>query len=268
MIDPRREEQAALHVLGALDEREAREFQAVLRQDTELQAYVSRLTKVTGALAGAVPSATPPPRLRTQILQRIDEKKRTEAAPAVAFTAWFRLGLPWALAGGFALLCLVLWGQTGRQEQIIRQQTAQISDLNLLAQSLQSATNNLQQAVASLEATNRLAGLRIAMLNSQLASAPGAVGVSLWDNRKQEGVFVVQNMKPLPAGRDYQLWVIDPKYKLPVSAGVFQVNDLGGGRVSFKADKLIQVAGKFAVTEEPKGGLPVPSLNHLVLIGG
>jgi len=79
---------------------------------------------------------------------------------------------------------------------------------------------------------------------------------------------VVQNLKPLPADRDYQLWVIDPKYATPVSAGVFQVDGQGGGRINFKPDKNIATAGKFAVTLEPKGGLPTPTLKNLVLLGG
>jgi anti-sigma-K factor RskA len=32
---------------------------------------------------------------------------------------------------------------------------------------------------------------------------------------------VVENIGLLPADKDYQLWVIDPKYPTPVSAGVF-----------------------------------------------
>ena len=106
------------------------------------------------------------------------------------------------------------------------------------------------------------------MLNSMLADSPKAVAVSLWDNQQQRGVFVVQNLKPLPADEDYQLWVMDPKYPTPVSAGVFQVDAQGNMRVQFKADKLIESANKFAVTEEPKGGLPTPTLKNLVLIGG
>ena len=268
MIDPRMEEQASLHVLGALDEREAREFQAILRQDPELQAFVARLSKVTGALAGSVPSASLPPHLRNRILRQIDAKPKPASAPRPA--PGFSLGfwLPWAFAAALIVLCALLFTQTGRLEQVINRQTARITDLNQLAQTLQAATNDLQQTVLALEETNRLASLRIAMLNSQLASAPGAIAVTLWDSRKQEGVFVAQHLGTLPAGRDYQLWVIDPQYKTPVSAGVFQVDGQGGGRVSFKAGKTIQTASKFAVTEEPKGGLPVPSLDHLVLIGG
>ena len=122
--------------------------------------------------------------------------------------------------------------------------------------------------MATLQETNRLAGLRIAMLNSLLADAPKAVAVSLWDEKQQRGVFVVQNLKPLPVDKDYQLWVMDPKYPTPVSAGVFQVDAQGNVRLQFKADRLIASPDKFAVTEEPKGGRPTPTLKNLVLIGG
>jgi anti-sigma-K factor RskA len=125
----------------------------------------------------------------------------------------------------------------------------------------------LQQTVLALQGTNRLADLRIAMLNSLMADSPKAVAVSLWDETKQHGVFVAQNLKILPADRDYQLWVLD-NGTTPVSAGVFAVNADGSVRVNFKTRQLIQVAGKFAVTDEPKGGLPVPTLKNLVLIGG
>jgi len=53
----------------------------------------------------------------------------------------------------------------------------------------------------------------------------------------------------------------------PVSAGVFQVDDKGNVRVQFKAGKPIVTADKFAVTVEPKGGLPAPTLTNLVLLG-
>ncbi|HEY1786850.1 MAG TPA: hypothetical protein VGJ73_01780, partial [Verrucomicrobiae bacterium] len=61
MIDKHMEEQASLHVLGALTEAEAREFKAKMRADPELQEYVSRLSIATGAFAGTAPMAEPPP---------------------------------------------------------------------------------------------------------------------------------------------------------------------------------------------------------------
>ena len=44
MMDERMEEQASLHVLGALSDVEAREFKKILHADPELQKFVARLS--------------------------------------------------------------------------------------------------------------------------------------------------------------------------------------------------------------------------------
>lgn len=265
MIDERMQEQASLHVLGALTPVEAYEFKQQLHADPELQAYVARLSVATGAMAGAVPAAEPPPQLRAKILAQVAEKQKVVTLPEwrSAFVRWF----PWAAAVCLAIECVVLFTQAGRLSEHVETQLVRIAALNQLAQNLQTATNNLQQTVLALQETNRLAGLRIAMLNSLLADSPKAVAVSLWDDAKQEGVFVVQNLKPLPADRDYQLWVLD-NGTTPVDAGVFRVDENGNVRVEFKAKSLIKVAGKFAVTEEVKGGVASPTIKNMVLVGG
>ncbi len=71
MMDERMEEQASLHVLGALNEAEAREFKKAMHADPELQKFVAGLSAATSALAGAVPAAEPPPQLRAKILAQV-----------------------------------------------------------------------------------------------------------------------------------------------------------------------------------------------------
>jgi anti-sigma-K factor RskA len=122
----------------------------------------------------------------------------------------------------------------------------------------------LQQTVLALQETNRLAGLRIAMLNSLIADAPKAIAVSLWDNEKQDGILVAQNLKTLPADKDYELWVMDEKQN-PVAAGVFHMDQNGSVRVEFKPSRVIKTAGKFCVTEEVKGGVASPTIKNLML---
>ncbi|MEY4916895.1 MAG: hypothetical protein RL616_808 [Verrucomicrobiota bacterium] len=265
MMDERMEETAALHVLGALTPAEAREFKRVMQADPELKRFVAGLSTATGALAGAVPLVEPPPQLRAKILAAVGEPQKIISLPErkPGFQNW----LPWSLAMCLAVLCLALFAQTGWLRQQADVQALQINSLNQLAQSLSAATNNLQQAVFALQATNRLANLKIAMLNSLLADAPTAVAVTLWDDSKQEGVFVVQHLKPLPADRNYQLWVLE-NGTTPVDAGVFRVDANGGVRVEFKAKQLIKVAGKFAVTEEASGGAASPTIKNMVLVGG
>ncbi len=262
MIDERLEEQASLHVLGALSDSEAQEFKARLRLDPELQAYVARLSTATGALAGAVPASEPPPQLRAKVLARIEPPQKVVARPERPWNpfAW----LPWAVAAGLAGLCVFLSVTDTQHRQTISVQARQIRDLNALAQSLQAATNELAQTVVALQETNRLADLKIAMLNSLMADAPKTVAVSLWDSREQNGVLVVQNLNALPADRDYELWVIE-EGGAPVAASVFHLDNRGNARIEYKPSKLIKAAGKFAVTIEAKGGVASPTLKNLVL---
>jgi anti-sigma-K factor RskA len=270
MIDERMEEQAGLYVLGVLTPEETRTFEAALSRDAELQQLVTALQISRDALAGSLPAVTPPPALKQKILAQIEAQEKVvplpvrREEPSAGWTLW----LPWALAACLVIVCAVSLSQQKNLRQKVGEQAKQLTDLNQLADALRGETQNLKQAVASLQATNQLQNVRIAMLGSLLADSPKAVAVSLWDDQQQRGVFVVQNLKPLPADKDYQLWVIDPKYQTPVNAGVFQVDAQGNVRLQFKADKLIETASKFAVTQEPKGGLPAPTMKNLVLIGG
>jgi anti-sigma-K factor RskA len=269
MIDERMEEQASLYALGVLTAEETRAFEVALSHDAGLQQLVAALQISRDALAGLLPQVTPPPSLKEKILAQIEPREkvvklptRTEASSG-AWSVW----LPWALAAGLMIVCAISLSQQKNLRQKIGEQAKQLTDLNQMADSLRNQTDDLKQAVATLRETNQLQNIRIAMLGSLLTDSPKAVAVSLWDDKQQRGVFVVQNLKTLPADKDYQLWVIDPKYPAPVSAGVFQVDGQGNVRLAFKADKLIESASKFAVTQEPKGGRLTPTLKNLVLIG-
>jgi anti-sigma-K factor RskA len=270
MIDERMEELASLYVLGVLSPEETRTFEAALSRDPGLQQLVTALQISRDALAGSLPQVTPPLELRQKILDLVKVQQKVVKLPtkteanSEAWSIW----LPWALAAGLMIVCAVSLSQQKTLRQKVGEQATQLVDLNQMADSLRNETQDLKREVTTLQETNRLANLRIAMLGSLLTDSPKAVAVSLWDDKQQRGVFVVQNLKPLPADKDYQLWVIDPKYPTPVSAGVFQVDLQGNVRLQFKADKLIESASKFAVTQEPKGGLLTPTLKNLVLIGG
>ncbi len=261
MNDERMEEQASLHVLGALNPDEAREFKQAMQADPELQKFVARLSTATGALAGSVEAAEPPPQLRAKILAQFGEKQKIISLPQRGGIAFW---LPWSWATCVTILCILLFTQESRLRLTVGSQAQQINNLNQLVQSLSATTNDLQQTVLALQATNRLANLRIAMLNSVVSDAPKTVAVSLWDNEKQNGVLVGQSLKALAADRDYELWVMDEN-QIPVAAGVFHMDASGAIRMDFKPSHAIKTAGKFCVTEEIKGGVASPTLKNLVL---
>jgi anti-sigma-K factor RskA len=281
VIDETMQERAAAYALGALDENETRAFEGALRVDPELRALVSELRSVTEALAGTAPALEPPAAVKARLLLEIDERrppaaKRVQDLPigappvapvAVPAAASAHAWIPWAVAAAMALVSLAFYWQSASLRAQLAAQAGHINELMASAELARTESADLRQTVAKLRESNRLASFRIALLDSLLAAAPKTVAVSVWDNDRQDGVFIVRNLKPLPSDKDYQLWIIDPKYPSPVDAGVFQVDAKGNVRQDFRAKLPIQTANQFAVTIERKGGATVPNTKEMVLAG-
>lgn len=269
MIDEGMQEQAAAYALGALDAAETQAFEAALRVDPDLRALVRELRSVSEALAGMAPALQPSAAVKERLLLQIDQRLAADATPAAhrpvgaPATPW----LAWAVAAGLAVVAVgALWQSAGLRAQLVAQ-AKRINELAVSAELARSESADLRLAVSRLRESNRVANFRIALLDSLLAAAPRAVAVSVWDNDRQDGVFIVRNLAPLPSDKDYQLWIIDPKYPSPVDAGVFQVDARGNVRADFRAKLPIQTANQFAVTIEHKGGAAVPNTKAMVLAG-
>jgi anti-sigma-K factor RskA len=303
MIDEPLQETACLHVLGLLGGDEAAAFERDLARDPDLRELVRSLNDATLALAQSAPSVAPPGDLRRRLLEALGDRSKPAAIPlAPARDRRWPLAVAWAAAAGFAGLAWWQWQQAtdarrqaevARQEGAIFRTSAEQSAAHVagLETSLSTATSEAQSfrekvseaeksltalgtekttllaRVSELENRNLLDQARIAVLGSKLKNRPKAVAVSVWNQQRQDGVVVVENLPVLARGRDYQLWVIDPQVGGPVSAGVFKVDAQGRGRLEFKPAKPIIQAGQFAITEEIEGGVPAPTMNNMVVFG-
>jgi anti-sigma-K factor RskA len=266
VIDERLQDQASLYALGALEADETPEFEAALRANPELRAMVRDLRAVTEVLAGTAPALEPPASLKARLMMQMDDQHpaQTSSARSVRpFGGW----IPWALAAGLAVVTLgSVWRSTALRSTIATQ-ARRIDELGMSLEVAQAESGELRHTVAKLRESNHLAAVRIALLESLVAADPKAVAVSVWDNERQNGVFIVKNLRPAPTNKDYQLWIIDPKYPSPVDAGVFQVDAKGNVRQEFHARAPIELASQFAVTIEKKGGAEVPNTKAMVLAG-
>lgn len=222
MIDEQQEETASLYVFGLLEAGEARAFEQLMDRDSELATLVRELRETAAQVSRGASPRVPPAHLEAKIFEEIREDRKV--VPFSRPNTW----LPWALAAGLALSCALLVGDRERTKKIVQE----------------------------LQSRDVFAQTQIATLTSKLESAPRATAIVLWDSEKQQGVLKVLDVPPTAADRDYQLWVVDPKYKQPVSAGVFGVDQSGVTKISFKPDSPVSSVKAFAVSLERKGGVP------------
>ena len=80
----------------------------------------------------------------------------------------------------------------------------------------------------------------------------------VWDANGQNGEMRFDKLPPAGPGKDYQMWVIDPRYDSPVSAGIFSAGSGSDLEVDFKPSRPIAFAKNFALSVEQTGGSAKP----------
>lgn len=94
---------------------------------------------------------------------------------------------------------------------------------------------------------------------SETSEPPHAVGQLSWLANKGALVFMAGGLKPLPADKTYELWLIPKLGKAPVPAGLFRPNADHGATVVLPPVPADTQVEKFMVTVEPAQGSETPS---------
>ncbi len=287
MIDERKEEAAALYALDLLEGAERSAFETELKADRELRRLVDQLRAAAANVALLAPLAEPSAFLRERILADIADRSPTSSDHVVPFrlphwTGWAAAVCFIVATGYFAVanfntrsqanllreserLARIESGNLSNlleaERLISRQQIADLknsqADVATLGTRLNAERASATAQIADLKQQNALADLKIDSLASLVTGTPDARAIAVWNPHTQEGVLTVTKLPALPEGKDYQLWVVDPQYPIPVDGGVFQVDPVTGeARVTFKPNKPVATAAKFAVSLERKGGVP------------
>jgi anti-sigma factor RsiW len=225
-VDAETHELIAAYALDALDEADRARAKELLAASEEAREELRSLTEVAAAMATATVGPSPAPGLRGRILDAaraepqnvasLEERRRSRLVPV--------LGVAAAIAA-CAALALGLWGASVS------------SDLD--------------------EARSALAGERAAaaVLAQPVSEAPltGASG-RLVVGQDGQAVLVVSDVPSVPAGKTYQLWVIDGGH--PTPAGLFAP---GSGTLAIPVDGSVAKGSVVAVTVEEDGGVDAPT---------
>lgn len=247
------EELIALQAMGIPLGEEADALARHLEEGCDVcEQLLPELRVAATALAAQAPPIAPRPELRGEILGSLGPS-RTAAAPAIV--SWPR----WLLGVAAAMLVAILVKddmKLRREREELRNRAVQ------LAQNLDTARRDLARRdlrVRVLESDD----VKILSLGGK-DPQPSARARVFWSETAKRGILLAGNLASLPADKQYELWVFD-KGK-PVPAGVFDAD--ASGRALFESSDLsaIATAQNFAVTIEPRGGMPQPT-GPIVLVG-
>ena len=218
-------ESLSAYALSSLDEDEARQVSEHLTGchmcRTELHAFQS----VASQVALAAPEAIPSENLRRRFVERIGEIKSTRRQRE-EFRAPRRLIPIGGLIG--ALLIFVLLAS------------------NLL----------LWQRLNNLEVLSGPLGMRAITLQNTEA-APSASGFVVISSDGLEGALVVDELPPLEANYEYQLWL--EKNGSITSGAVFPVDETGYRGLRIEAPQSLLSYSSVRITIEPVGGSGSPT---------
>ena len=265
MVHETCKEMLALHALSALDGGEERELQEHLKTCAICRLESEQWQATAAALAYVATPVEPPAELRERILERIrteDQTVPSEAAKVLEFSRPAESTRPpmprfAAIAASIIFIALsagliVLWRENrsaqrelARLSQILTEQTQELALENKIVQTLTAPGTRSAE----------LAGTK---------DAPNARGVLAVDQQSGRAVLVARGLPAPPSGKAYQLWFI-ASGKPPVPGKVFSTDAAGNAVLEDQLPASAGNASVFAVTLEPKEGVPAPT-GHMYLL--
>lgn len=230
--DAHEREQLAAYALGSLEDAEADRVAEHLARCPACRAELRSYEEIAARLALAAPEASPPARLKQQIMRRLQTSRRQSVTDA---------GEPW-------------W----QRLVSLFQRTAPAWGIASLALITLLVASNVWwwQRTEHREPMTTTGGMRIIALAGTEA-APDATGTLVISDDGEHGALVVDGLPLLSTGLQYQLWLIRDGQR--TSGGVYSVDAEGYGVLWIDAPEPLASYAAFGITVEPTGGSPGPS---------
>jgi anti-sigma-K factor RskA len=229
------------YALGCLDDEELLQVARHLPDCAICRAELSTYWAAVDQIAVSTPLQTPRVDLKSKILQRISGGAQPSVAvPHPILSPTRQRGLLDSLRSlfsrpvGFAFGALAL----------------------LLLIFMTASTFLLWQRVNDLQARVPPANVQLVRM-AGTTNAPQARGYLMVFQNETYGTLVVENAPPLPAGYQYQLWLVRDGKR--TSGGTFSVSDVGYGVLDVWSKQPLGTYPSFGITIEPAGGSPAPT---------
>ncbi len=305
-MDERHEELAALNALGMLESDEKRVLNGASVADKELRDLSTELELTAAELARLIAPVEPPADMKRRIRAKMRSSGVKGAGLSRGFVlggigwalaAALAVASVWlwqdreklvqqvaAVSRAMATVASTIPANATTEKKETRnieeelkslrsdfetKKAALSTEIEALRKRETDANARIAQLVAEAEALKQQEArsqLQIATLQSKVWEYRRSEMIVVWDGYKRQGVLMLDKMPRVDAGKDYQLWVVDPNKPDPVSAGVVTVDDKGVAKTAFKPVDAVGETVKFALSVEKKGGVP-KNEGPIVLVG-
>ena len=259
-----------LYAADALSPSESREVELLAAKYPEIQTEINVIQDSLEGYAAAhakQPSAT----LKAKILDALPEMatatkplkvaEQPESKPKIQTlpprSAWY--ASPTAIAAAMVGLATSMglnvflysnWQDaSSRAASLLAEKTILVENSSVQKASY---TQQLASLTSPMTKTITLKGLPI---------APTAKVMVYWNANDKSTLVAVQNLPAAPSDKQYQLWALmDGK---PIDAGMLDTS----GVANVQRLKDIANAQAFAITLEPRGGVPSPTMDQMYVMG-
>ena len=254
----RHEELLPAYALGAVDGEDLREMESHLATGcTECRRQLDLWQGDLEELAASVEPVAPSETARRRV-QRLAGTATPAARPRSS---------RWPAILAAASLLIAIW--SGWRQARLGEEVERLgSERDRLARQVSGLDQQL--GLAKAEADRMAESLAIitspgsrAIVLAGLGPSPNAKGHTFVSPERGKAVFYAYDLPALTPDKTYQLWWIEGGK--PVSAGVFNVDRRGTGRVQVERAPR-GATDAWAVTVEPAGGMPEPT-GEMVLKG-
>ncbi len=249
------------YALGELTEQERVVVENNLAQYPELRIEFQRVEEVQEALLMQAAIA-PRKAVKESLFQKIDaQKPEAKVIPLERDPSTSRV---WRFAVAASVTIALIasyfaYDYRGKWINSQGQLTELIAQNQRVAQDYNQVNQRLDKIESDLKVVDNPDFKRVVMKGTP--GAPESMAYVYWNESTKEVYLSVQNMKALAQENQYQLWaIIDGK---PVDAGVFDNNFAG----LIKMKTIGNGAAVFAVTVEPRGGKPTPTMETMQVAG-
>jgi anti-sigma-K factor RskA len=270
-------EDLALYAMGSLPAEEMAAVTTALRESPQSRQELARIQDDLALLALSADQQSAPAgsfeRFRARMHQAGPSVTKDFATPAAGLTPMemietlpevtpvssprrskWALITPWAIAACLAIACSILGYRVSSMNDALDGESRLVSNLAAKASRAQQV----------LEVLNAPDAQRVTLTAAKTPPAPTAHAIYL----AERGALMMEanNLKPVPAGKTYELWVIPASGAAPVPAGTFTPNADGYASVVLPKLPSGVIAKSFGITVENAGGSNTPTL-PIVLSG-